>query len=133
MSVRSSFDYTIIRVVPHVERQEFVNAGIVLFCKQNDYLDTRIDFELNRVKSLSPNADLQLIRKQLSAFEAICAGRPEAGYMGKLSKSERFRWLAAPGSTVIQTSEVHSGKCEDPPSLALHRLFDLLVKYPPEI
>jgi hypothetical protein len=124
---RNSFDYAVIRVVPHVERQEFINVGVIVFCRKLDYLDAIIDFELDRLKSLSPNSDLEMIKAQLKVFSTICSGGPEAGYFGRLSKSERFKWLVSPSSTIIQTSAVHSGICDHHPSQALRQLYELLV------
>jgi hypothetical protein len=124
---RNSFDYAVIRVVPHVERQEFVNVGVIIFCRKLDYLDAIIDFELNRLKSFSPNSDLEMIKAQLKVFSTVCSGGSKAGYFGKLSKSERFNWLVSPSSTIIQASAVHSGICDNHPSQALRQLYELLV------
>ena len=127
MPDRNSFDYAVIRVVPHVERQEFINVGVIIFCRKLDYLDAIIDFELNRLKSFSPNSDLEMIKAQLKVFSTVCSGGSKAGYFGKLSKSERFNWLVSPSSTIIQTSTVHSGICDNHPSQALRQLYELLV------
>jgi len=124
---RNSFDYAVIRVVPHVERQEFINVGVIIFCRKLDYLDAIIDFELNRLKSFSPNSDLEMIKAQLKVFSTVCSGGSKAGYFGKLSKSERFNWLVSPSSTIIQASAVHSGICDNHPSQALRQLYELLV------
>lgn len=126
MPAQNAFSYTIIRVLPKVERQEFVNVAVVLFCRTLDYLDMLADFELARVKTLSPDADIDMIREQLKSFEAIVNGRPEAGYFANLSKSERFSWLAAPSSAIIQASPIHSG-ISDTPKESLQCLYDLLV------
>lgn len=123
---RVRFDYAIIRVVPHVERQEFVNVGVLLFCKARDYLDTRIDLSLERLKALSPGADADMIRRQLEAILLICRGGAEAGEFATWTLSERFHWLVAPSSTVVQMSPVHGGLCEDPQS-ELEQLYVLLV------
>jgi hypothetical protein len=124
---RNTFDYAVIRVVPHVERQEFINVGVIISCRKLDYLDAIIDFELSRLESLSPNSDLEMIKAQLRVFSTICSGGPEAGYFGRLSKSERFDWLVSPSSTVIQTSAADSGICDNHPSQALRQLYELLV------
>jgi hypothetical protein len=121
-----AFEYAVIRVVPQVERQEFVNVGVLLFCKTLDFLDARIDFDLERLKLLAPDADLSMITNQLNHILTICRGGDAAGFFGGLSKSERFNWLAAPSSTIIQSSPVHSGICEQPRE-ALERLHRLLV------
>ena len=126
MPERCVFDYAIIRVVPHVERQEFLNAGVVLFCKRQEYLAARIDLSMKRVAVFAPNADLAMICAQLKNIITICQGGDAAGYFSQLSQSERFNWLVAPSSTVIQASPVHSGVCDNPAD-ALQHLYDLLV------
>jgi len=122
----TSFDYVVIRVVPHVERQEFVNVGVILFCRTLNYLDTMMDSELSRLKSLSPDSNVEMIREQLEAISTICSGGAKAGYFGKMAKSERFHWLVSPSSTVIQTSPVHTGITKNPPD-TLKELYDLFV------
>jgi len=119
------YDYSIIRVVPYVERQEFLNVGVIIFCKELDFLDTKIDFNLNRVQILDPEADLGLIRKQLKTVEVICNGNHQNEFFNNLSKSQRFHWLVAPASTIIQMSPVHNGMCSDPQRSMeeLYRLF----------
>ena len=126
MPESTSFEYAIIRVVPYVERQEFLNVGIVLFCKTLGFLGAMIDFELGRLRSFSPKSDFKMIKDQLQATAAIGAGGTEAGLFGTWSKSERFNWLVSPSSTVVQTSPVHSG-ISDRPSEALKRLYEFLV------
>lgn len=126
MPAQSSFDYAVIRVVPHVERQEFINVGVILFCKTLNFLDARIDFQLTRLKTLAPEANLPMIKAHLNTISLICTGGEEAGHYGTLSQAERFHWLVAPSSTIIQTSPVHCGLCTDPPK-ALERLFKLLI------
>jgi hypothetical protein len=123
---RVSFEYAVIRVVPHVERGEYLNAGVILFCKARGYLGTKIDLELKRLTAFSPEADRAMIRSQLEMIEAICSGGPRAGEFREWTRSERFHWLTAPSSTVIQTSPVHCGLCVDPAS-ELEQLYDLLV------
>lgn len=131
MPESTSFEYAVIRVVPYVERQEFVNVGIVLFCKTLDFLEAMIDFELRRLMSFSPKSDLKMIRAQLQTIATICSGGAEAGHFGKWSKSERFNWLVSPSSTIIQTSSVHSGISDDP-SKALKHLYEFLVAWEEE-
>jgi len=123
---RNSFDYAVIRIVPFVERQEFINIGVILFSKRLDYLGAMIDFDLSRVKVFTPNCDLQMIESQLQAILTICSGDSDAGYFSTLSKSERFHWLVSPSSTIIQTSPVHCGISDDP-SKALKNLYEMLV------
>jgi hypothetical protein len=117
-----SYDYAVIRVVPRVERQEFVNAGVLVWCKDQDLLDARIDLDAARLQSLDPTVDLDAVRRHLASIGRICAGGEEAGPLGKLSKRERFDWLVAPRSTIIQTSPVHSGRCDDMAATLEHLL-----------
>ncbi len=126
MPAQHSFNYAIIRVVPKVERQEFINAGVILFCRTLDYLDIKIDYELKRLNLLFPDANLKIVKSHLKSLETVCSGGPVAGYFGELSKSERFNWLAAPSSAIIQASPVHSG-VSDAPEKALEALFHLLI------
>ena len=109
----ASFDYAIIRVVPRVERQEFINAGIVLFCLEKRYLAARIHIDEARLKALWPAIDLNLVREHLSAITRICEADPTAGPIASLSQRERFHWLIAPRSTIIQPSPVHTGLCDN--------------------
>jgi hypothetical protein len=124
---QSSFDYAIVRVVPRVEREEFVNAGVILFCLERDFLGARIELDRARVRALFPGADLAEIEEHLAAIPRICAGEEGSGPIGQLSLRERFHWLVAPRSTVIQISPVHAGLCEDPAG-ALERLLDRMVR-----
>jgi len=124
-----SFDYALVRVVPRVEREEFVNAGVILFCLQRDFLAARVELDRERVLALWPGADLEVIDGHLAAVPRICAGGEGSGPIGALAPRERFHWLVAPRSTVIQVSPVHSGLCEDPEQ-ALERLVDRMVRLP---
>ena len=126
MPALSSFDYAIIRVVPRVERGEHVNAGVILFCLERDFLQARIEVNEPRLRSLWPDADLDLIRQHLEAIPRICNGDPDAGPIARLTLRERFRWLVAPRSTIIQVSPVHAGLCDDP-ERALEELFRRMV------
>jgi hypothetical protein len=110
----SSYDYAIVRVVPRVEREEFVNVGVILSCPANGFLEARIDLDEQRVLSLHAAADLDSIRSHLASIPLIAAGGPGAGPIGQLSQRERFHWLVAPRSTIIQTSAVHTGRCRVP-------------------
>ena len=125
-SPRDPFQYAIVRVVPRVERGEFVNAGVVLFCRTRDYLAARIELDEARLAALSPTLDVAEIRSHLDAIVRIAAGEPDGGPVARLERSERFHWLVAPSSTVIQTSPVHTGLCEDPEE-TLVRLVTTLV------
>ncbi|HVU45739.1 MAG TPA: DUF3037 domain-containing protein [Terracidiphilus sp.] len=108
----ASFDYAIVRVVPRVEREEFINAGVIVFCLEKRYLDARIRLDESRLKALWPEVDVALVREHLSAIPRICAGDASAGPIAGLSQRERFHWLVAARSTMIQTSPTHTGLCE---------------------
>lgn len=108
----ASFDYALLRVVPRVERQEFVNAGVVVFCREKRYLAARVRLSAARIRALWPNADLDLIAQHLDAVDRICKGDHAAGPIAQLSQSERFHWLVSPRSTIIQPSPVHTGVCD---------------------
>lgn len=124
-----TYDYAVIRVVPRVEREEFVNVGAVVSCPARGFLEAKIEFDPARVLALDPEADIESIREHLAAIPVICGGGPEAGAIGLLTPRERFRWLAAPRSTVIQFSPAHTGRCEDPEAL-LARLLKTMVRTP---
>ena len=109
----STYDYAIVRVVPRVERGEFVNAGIILSCDVERILRARIELDEMVLLALDAGVDLELVRSTLATIPAICAGGTEAGAIGKLSARERFHWLVAPKSTIVQTSPVHTGQCSD--------------------
>jgi hypothetical protein len=123
----SSFDYAIVRVVPRVEREEFVNAGVILFCLERDFLAARVEVNAPRLTALWPGIDLDLIAEHLAAIPRICAGSPEAGPIARLTLRERFHWLVAPRSTMLQLSPVHAGLAEEP-ERALLELFDQTVR-----
>lgn len=112
MHTTASFDYAILRVVPRVERQEFINAGVVAFCPEKRFLGARIHLNKERLRALWPDADVELAREHLEAVRRICDGDPEAGPIAKLSQRERFHWIISPRSTIIQPSPVHTGVCE---------------------
>lgn len=114
MPVPNSFDYAVVRVVPRVERGEFINAGVIVFCLEHRFLEARIQVDEARLKALWPEIDIELVRKHLEAIPRICAGDASAGPIAQLSQRERFHWLVSPRSTIIQVSPVHSGLCEAP-------------------
>jgi hypothetical protein len=118
----NSFDYAVVRIVPFVEREEFFNAGVILFCAQQKFLDARVHLDLTKVKAfaLEPRADEA--QQRLDAIVKICAGDPNGGPIASLSQSARFHWLVSPRSTLIQVSRVHSGICDEPEPV-LARLF----------
>ena len=122
----TSFDYAVLRVVPRVEREEFVNAGVIVFCLQRDFLEARVRIDESRLKALWPELDIDLVREHLEAFPRICSGDPAAGPIAKLTRRERFHWLVAPRSTIIQVSPVHSGICESP-ELAMEQIFTRML------
>ena len=114
MPTHSSYDYAIVRVVPRVEREEFINAGVILSCPAQDFLGARIELDERRLLALDANVDLETVRANLASIPVVCAGGAAAGPIGKLSPRERFHWLVAPRSTMIQVSPVHSGLCQNP-------------------
>jgi len=122
----SAFSYAIVRVVPHVERGEGFNAGVVLFCRQLDFLAARVALDERRLAVLAPDVSPDTVRPQLEAIVRIAAGDSAGGPIVALPQSERFGWLVAPGSTIIQPSPVHTGLCEDPQA-TLADLFAELV------
>ena len=126
MPALSAFDYAIVRVVPRVERGECINVGIILFCRTRRFLDARIALDPQRLAALARDLAPDLVQSHLEVFPRVCAGGPDGGYIGLLSQAERFHWLVAPRSTIIQTSAVHSGLCTDPVA-ALDRLLTTLV------
>ena len=129
MPALSSFDYAVVRVVPRVERQESINAGVILFCLERDFLQARVEVDESRLRALWPGTDVDLVRQHLEAIPRICAGSPEGGPIARLSLRERFHWLVAPRSASIQTSKVHTGRCD---SLArqLDHLMQTMVRVP---
>jgi hypothetical protein len=122
----TSFDYAVVRVVPRVERAEFINAGVIIFCRTQDFLDARIALDPDRLRAIAPDIDLEEVERHLRLIPRICRGGTEGGPIGLLSSSERFHWLTSPRSTVIQTSPVHSGLCTDPEA-ALERMLKQAV------
>ena len=130
MPERTSFEAAIVRVVPRVEREEFVNVGVVLFCPARRFLEARIELDPARLAALAPGlVDLREVQQHLEHIRRVCAGDRAAGPLSELSAAERFRWLVAPRSTVIQISPVHSGFCSDP-TVALEHLMETMVNLP---
>jgi hypothetical protein len=127
MHARSSYDYAIVRVVPRVERAEFINAGVILFCRTRRFLSARIELDAARLAALAPQVDIHELNRHLAIIPLVCAGGAGAGPIGRLPLAERFHWLVAPRSAMIQTSPVHSGLC-DAPEAALDALLDALVR-----
>ena len=123
MPAHRTYDYAIVRVVPRVERGEFINAGVILSCAEQGLLQAAIELDEARLLALDPGADLSGIRAALAAIPLICAGGDAAGALGRLSTRERFHWLVAPRSSSLQTSAVHTGRCE-----ATGRMLDALMR-----
>ncbi len=123
------YDYAIIRVLPRVERDEFVNAGVIVSCPEKHFLEARLELDEARLLAIDPSAEIGTILQHLAAIPRVCAGGEGAGPIGRLSQRERFHWLVAPRSTVIQTSPVHTGYCSDPGAL-MERLLDAMVRPP---
>ena len=122
-----TYDYAIVRVVPKVEREEFINVGAIVSCAAREFLGCRIELDVPRLLALDSSVDVDFVRSHLATISAICAGGEEAGPIGRLSQGERFRWLVAPRSTVIQTSSSHVGRCQDPEK-ELEHLVERMVR-----
>lgn len=127
MPTRDAFDYAVVRVVPHVEREEFFNAGVIVYCYAQDVLVARVELDEALLRALAPEADPEVVRGHLEAIPRVCAGGAAAGPIGELSQRERWHWLTAPRSTVLQTSPAHAGLCDDPEA-AMERLFERVVR-----
>jgi hypothetical protein len=123
---RELFQYALLRVVPDLERGEALNAGVVLFCRRRGFLGLRVGLDERRLAALAPGADAAAIARRLEDLRRIAAGDETAGQVARLEPSERFGWLTAPASTVVQPSAVHTGLCDDPAAM-LDRLFGRLV------
>lgn len=128
MPARNSYDYALVRLVPHVERGECINTGVILFCRTRQFLGALIHLDSERALALAPRLDLDVVRQHLDRIPLVCAGGEQAGSIGLLSQPERFHWLVSPRSTIIQTSAVHSGLCEDPQK-ELEELFKEMVLF----
>ena len=122
-----TYDYAIVRVVPKVDREEFVNVGVIVSCPPLEFLDARIELDEARLLALDSTVDLEAIRVHLATIPAICAGGGQAGPIGRLSRRERFHWLTAPKSTIIQMSPVHTGRCDNPAQVLEH-LIETVVR-----
>lgn len=126
MPGRHAFEYAVIRAVPRVDREEFVNCGVVLYAPTAAFLGCRLALDRARLTALDPSVDADALEGHLAGLRAICAADPAAGPVARMSASERFHWLVAPRSTVVQPSPVHAGVAADPPN-ALDTLFESLV------
>ena len=127
MHALRTYDYAVVRVVPRVERGEFVNAGVIVSCDVERILLASIELDEKALLVVDSHVDLGLVRSVLQSIPAICAGGEAAGDIGKLSARERFHWLVAPRSTIVQTSPVHTGQCAEP-AAALHHLMQTMVR-----
>lgn len=125
------YDYAVIRVVPRVEREEFINVGVILSCPLREFLDARIALDQERLLALAPDVDLELVGQHLAAIPVICRGGAAAGALGALTQRQRFHWLVAPRSTIIQTSAVHSGLCSEPEAALAHLLQQMVLRQSP--
>jgi hypothetical protein len=126
VSELSAFDYAIVRVTPEVEREEFINAGVILLCRQRAFLGTRLRLDAARLLALAPEADVKAVEAHLDAIRRLVEGDLDAGPLAQMSQAERFHWLTHPRSTTIQVSPVHGGLCDDPQE-ALEDLFKRMV------
>jgi hypothetical protein len=120
MQEKHLFEYSIIRVMPQVQRQEFINVGIILYCSSKRFLEVALEINKEKLMTFSANLNLFEVEERLQAFKKVCTGGPEGGAIGKLPIASRFRWLTAARSTIVQTSPVHPGLCINP--------YDTLIK-----
>jgi hypothetical protein len=132
MPERVSFDYAVVRVVPRVEREEFLNVGVIVSCPARRFLAASFALDETRLAAFAPWLDPAEIGRWLEAISLVCAGDERAGAVGRLSQRQRFDWLVAPRSTVVQTSPAHAGLCEDP-AVELAHLVDCMVRLPEPI
>ena len=123
------YDYAVIRIVPRVEREEFVNAGVIVSCHAAGFLSAAVDLDEARLLALDPRVDVALVREHLDSFPRICAGGADSGPIGLLPLRGRFHWLTARRSAIVQTSAVHTGRTADP-AAALARLMTAMVRCP---
>lgn len=127
----NSFDYAIVRIVPRPEREEFINAGVILFCRTCPFLGARVALDRPRLAALAPDLAAELVERHLALIPLVSHGDEAAGSLAEWPPAARFHWLVAPRSTIIQTSPVHSGLCTDPQA-ALDHLFETMVHLPGE-
>jgi Protein of unknown function (DUF3037) len=125
-----TYDYAVVRVVPRVERGEFINAGIVLSCDVERVLRASIELDERALRALDANVDMDLVKKSLAVIPVICAGGDAAGPIGKLSPRERFHWLVAPKSTIVQMSPVHTGQCTEIDAAVEHLMNSMVRRSP---
>ncbi|MFY0254142.1 DUF3037 domain-containing protein [Chitinophaga sp. 30R24] len=126
MQEQHLYEYAVIRIVPRVEREEFLNVGVILYCKQQKFLEAVYTLDEERLKAFSPHIDITIVQPYLQAFVEICKGSKSGGPIARLDMPSRFRWLTATRSSVIQTSKIHPGFSDDGPD-TLQRLHEQLV------
>lgn len=126
MQSKVTYEYAVVRLVPKVEREEFLNIGVILFSKRKRFLGIRYQIDEAKVKAFSKEVDVKMIHQYLKAWEAVCAGGRQGGKIGELDLASRFRWLVAARSTIIQSSPTHPGLCDDPEAI-LEKLFQRYV------
>ncbi len=126
MQNKETYEYAIIRLVPKVEREEFINIGVILFSKKKKFLEMKYQLDSTRIHTFSNEVDIEVINDYLKAWQLICEGSDQGGRIAKLEQSFRFRWLAAAKSTIVQTSPTHPGLCTDPVQ-TLESLFERFV------
>lgn len=127
MHERTLYEYAVVRLVPRVEREEFINIGVLLYCRKQQYADLLYHLEENRMRLFAIDIDLEQIRRHLESMRAICYGLPSGGDIAELELTERFRWLTANRSTIIQCSAVHPGLCLDAKSTHKNLIERLVV------
>ena len=126
MHDKATFEYAVIRLVPKVEREEFINVGVLLFSKPKRFLGMRSHLDMNRVAALAPDLEQEQIQEYLNAWEAVCTGGRQGGPIGQMDTASRFRWLSAARSTLLQCSPIHPGLCADPEAV-LDKLYEEYV------
>jgi hypothetical protein len=126
MQEKLLFEYAVIRVVPRVEREEFLNVGIILYCRKRKFLECLTNINTQRLKAFCPALEINEVEQYLVSIQQVCAGTKEAGTIGQLDIASRFRWLTATRSTVVQSSKVHPGFCTDPKETLQH-LYEQLI------
>ena len=126
MHAPDHYDYAVIRVVPRVEREEFINVGVILSCEASRFLEARIELDEARLRALAPDLDIESVSRHLQAVTAICRGGPGTGPIGQLPPRARFHWLTAKRSSILQTSPVHTGKCSYMDAIMEHLLLRMV-------
>ena len=130
MPARRAFEYAVVRLVPRVEREEFLNVGVILYCKARRFLEARVYVDETRLRAVFPDIDLDEVRRHLDHFVRVAQGGVDAGPIGELPQAERFRWLSAPRSTIIQLSPAHAGLCVDPADALDHLMATRVLPSP---